>query len=1541
MGCGNLLNPLDPFGLGEKATDALGIPHGPEMLFNLNFFETFKDIKQDWVTFKHLLVPDMRRDREVQAQSATNSRTIIYGRTRVGNQFTYAETTGDKSQIFHIICVHAGHEIDGYEEIYFDDKLVANSSGVQPVGWPGAWISGSWSIQAPYTDKTTIEFFDGTQTAACTSMIAASAGGWTSAHKLLGVAYTHIALTYDETAFPAGLPTVKAVIRGKRVLDTRTGLIAWSSNPAMCIRDYMLTPVGFGGMGCDTDEINEPSFVTAANICDEVVFSYIPPNQTPGTKTLIKPIVGVSLTYPETRYTLNGEIKLDGAPTQFVKSMLTSCAGEGVYTAGQWKIFAGAPIASVATIDESWLNGGISFQTGANKNDKINTAKGTFINSNDYWADSEFPSVPIGVSTPPNASYWNVTATPLHFFPNSRYVIDGGHYSYIENEYATLAGKVYKCYNKVPTTETPSGSGNWVSTPPPGSSYWVLVEEYDAGLIYPINHVIQRASVVYTSNAIVPAANAYIAEDGGEVLTANLVLPFTIFGSEAQRLAKITLEKSRRGLTVSYPCNHKAFKFDVMDVIKVNNTRLGWVEKQFRVVAWPFSLMGGVALSLAEYDPNVFTWNAGDSTPLVPPIMTNLPDPTKVIAPSNLVLTPQIYDYNSGTSTRVDLNVAWNAGGPWQLRYELQYRVAAGTWSEIVSVGMDLTYTISTLNSANYEVRVRGINSIGAASDWISGTVFVPLPDTTVPNVTGLELFGQGNNVTFVGKDINLRWNYVSPRGDTTLVGPGRGSSWFKYYIVKVYTTGGVLRRTDYTTTENYTYTYDMNRKDGIDVAIRNVRFDVTILTSWNAESAVPATITVNNPNIVALSSLTLTGAVNLLSVALPLPSEGDFTGFLVHASQTANFTPDASNQINKGGPETVVTKINMTPGTWYVKAAGYDSFGTDGANYSAQYQVNVDSLTVTPELLDSIQRVDFYIRNSNFYFTTSTLNWSAGYIDRDTTTYTLAAGTMATANTSYIIATCDAGVVTLSKVAVGTGLPSLATNQVVIALTSDYTTPQGNYYCYVRQANSVAIEGALIRNATITDAHITGTLSANRIQSLNGATQISGAGITLNDYSNDLIQIGGRNLLLNSDFGKATPPAGCTISNGKATFTSVALGQSIILSLSMSPQFLKLLAGDLFIGSARFSLSNIVAGPTNFWLGCELAITYSDATHDWIDIGGGNSLGVGTKSEFLQSNNSYTIPAGKIIYQVDCTIIMRDCTGTFTVQSPKWEEGNKATSWTPAPEDVDSSIATAATTANWSGIDVPIRFADAPVGAGLCITPTYMGYYNGSAWKTYQDNQGNLYLSGDNGRGLTWTAATSQLDIISGSTTGKRVSISGSDNEIHFFDDIGNGTIGEMVTLGAFSADGSGLYARTSYGIKSTSTYPYQYAPIVGEYISSRFGGSGILGKSSGTQGVGGVDLAGGIGVRGKSSSGYGIFGECNSGYGIGAMLGYYVGPTWYECKGPIYLQPSKVSGAPTHSANSGTIWVTPETDTPPCVMYVNISSPSPGTTWQKVGAQ
>lgn len=68
-----------------------------------------------------------------------------------------------------------------------------------------------------------------------------------------------------------GNPSVSAVVRGKKVYDTRTGKTEFSTNPAMCLRDFMLSKRYGLGRWITEDDLDKDSWNEAADYCDEVI----------------------------------------------------------------------------------------------------------------------------------------------------------------------------------------------------------------------------------------------------------------------------------------------------------------------------------------------------------------------------------------------------------------------------------------------------------------------------------------------------------------------------------------------------------------------------------------------------------------------------------------------------------------------------------------------------------------------------------------------------------------------------------------------------------------------------------------------------------------------------------------------------------------------------------------------------------------------------------------------------------------------------------------------------------------------------------------------------------------------------------------------------------------------------------------------------------------------------------------------------------------------------------------------------------------------
>jgi hypothetical protein len=112
----------------------------------------------------------------------------------------------------------------------------------------------------------------------------------------------------------------------------------------------------------------------------------------------------------------------------------------------------------------------------------------------------------------------------------------------------------------------------------------------------------------------------------------------------------------------------------------------------------------------------------------------------------------------------------------------------------------------------------------------------------------------------------------------------------------------------------------------------------------------------------------------------------------------------------------------------------------------------------------------------------------------------------------------------------------------------------------------------------------------------------------------------------------------------------------------------------------------------------------------------------------------------------------------------------------------------------------IPIRFADAPSGAGLYICSSYMGYYTGSAWTTYMDSSGNFYLGGTSGA-LQWNGVSLTL-----STVGN---LSGAQGKAVLMG-------GEILFYG--SKNGGANYMQTGYMAGEYSASSTKYLNIVYE---------------------------------------------------------------------------------------------------------------------------
>lgn len=202
-----------------------------------------------------------------------------------------------------------------------------------------------------------------------TDLETASDGAWTADHLGKGVARVHLTLKYDQDVFPSGIPNVSAVVRGKKVLDPRTGVTAWSNNPALCVRDYLTSVAGFGA---GSVEIDATAVAAAANICDE--------------------LVNYDATNTHARYSCDGAFTLDASRREILEDLLGSMVGTAVFSGGKWVIRAGAYVTPTLDLDDGDLaDGSVQVQARTGRRELFNAVRGQFVDPTQKYAVVDFP----------------------------------------------------------------------------------------------------------------------------------------------------------------------------------------------------------------------------------------------------------------------------------------------------------------------------------------------------------------------------------------------------------------------------------------------------------------------------------------------------------------------------------------------------------------------------------------------------------------------------------------------------------------------------------------------------------------------------------------------------------------------------------------------------------------------------------------------------------------------------------------------------------------------------------------------------------------------------------------------------------------------------------------------------------------------------------------------------------------------------------------------------------------------------------------------
>lgn len=204
--------------------------------------------------------------------------------------------------------------------------------------------------------------------------------------------------------------------------------------------------------------------------------------------------------------------------------------------------------------------------------------------------------------------------------------------------------------------------------------------------------------------------------------------------AHAQHLASVAIRESQAALRMDLTCNLYAYRCELFDVGTIVLPRYGMTEglaKQAEVVGWRWHPTDGVGLQLAEIAADIYT-------PLAE-LVGRDPAPNSALPAPGEVEQLTIAGVASGTSILTDgsvitrTKVSWGAAVNQALRVggqiEVQYAFAgdampAGDWPSWIEGGSATSATISGLRAGWWVFRVRGLKpSWGVRGPWSAHVV--------------------------------------------------------------------------------------------------------------------------------------------------------------------------------------------------------------------------------------------------------------------------------------------------------------------------------------------------------------------------------------------------------------------------------------------------------------------------------------------------------------------------------------------------------------------------------------------------------------------------------------------------------------------------------------------------------------------------------------------------------------------------------------------------------------------------------------------------
>lgn len=402
---------------------------------------------------------DTMTNRTVTTKDPITPRRMVYGTIRTGGQIVYQANSGSDNKYLHNFIVFSVGRISRIHEIYFNNKLAMRLDANNNIRYYGRYSLNSDGSPSVDGRDVFITMKAGTDTQSAITGLSAMPPDWTSSHKLSGLAYAYVQLTFNETTHASGFPNITAVVRGKKhynpkyddTVDGGSGsqrlndeeTWEYSNNPAVCLLNYMLDDEF--GLGESIDSFHMPTLLDSIDTCEatfddtevittnelfkvgerykivttgtDVDWASIGVSGTPEVGQIFTALDdGASLSGDEINmgsarkvyntYACDGIIDSRNSHKSNIQNILSSMNGQLVYSNGKFRILAyDTKDPTLLTLSEKDILGNFDVITKQSRRNMYNRVRGKYMSSENNYTMTEYPVQKFVDSTTQEATF--------------------------------------------------------------------------------------------------------------------------------------------------------------------------------------------------------------------------------------------------------------------------------------------------------------------------------------------------------------------------------------------------------------------------------------------------------------------------------------------------------------------------------------------------------------------------------------------------------------------------------------------------------------------------------------------------------------------------------------------------------------------------------------------------------------------------------------------------------------------------------------------------------------------------------------------------------------------------------------------------------------------------------------------------------------------------------------------------------------------------------------------------------------------------------